>query len=518
MAIRPGIGRPGVRSVTATIVVIVVGCGPAAYLVDMGSSAAATSGIDRQAFDVPAAFAAARAAHPAWADTDPGDRTAPFRAVHSGLLADRDACLDIVQTETGKARMDALEELLEAATSTLWYARNAGRLLRPRRRAGTVPLLTRTREYARPHGVVAVITPWNDPLSLAADVVPVLLAGNAVVHKPDSRTVRSSLLLRDLALEAGLDPRLWQVVTGEPAEIGDALLDGADFVSFTGSTTAGRAVARRCADRLIGCSLELGGKNPMIVLGDADLDRAVPAAVRACFANAGQMCIGIERIYVDRGIEAEFLRRFSTATRMLRLGRGLDFTADIGALISAEHLDRVHGIVQRAVAGGARLVTGGRPRPDLGPNLYEPTIVTGAAQDSEIVREEVFGPVVTVTGFGSEAEAIRLANDTAYGLNAAVFGADTRRARSVAARIHAGMVNVNDGYTAGYGSAAPVGGRKQSGLGRRHGAQGLLQYTEPQIVASQHGLDFHPPPGLSTRRYADLLTAGIRLLGRLPRR
>jgi aldehyde dehydrogenase (NAD+)/succinate-semialdehyde dehydrogenase/glutarate-semialdehyde dehydrogenase len=277
----------------------------------------------------------------------------------------------------------------------------------------------------------------------------------------------------------------------------------------------GRRIARQCAERLIGCSLELGGKNPMIVLADADLDRAVPAAIRACFGNAGQLCIGIERIYVDRSIEAEFLRRFVTATKMLRLGAGTGYTADVGSLISAGQLERVQGAVERAVADGAQIAAGGRPRPDIGPYVYEPTIITGAAEDSELVREEVFGPVVSVQGFSTDAEAVRLANDTPYGLNASVFGRDRRRARSVATRLEAGMVNINEGYATGYGSAAPVGGWKQSGTGRRHGPDGLVQYTRSQLVASQQLLGFDPVAGLSAERYGNLLVTGVKALRRL---
>ncbi|GAB3923875.1 succinic semialdehyde dehydrogenase [Microlunatus endophyticus] len=461
------------------------------------------------------AFEAARGAQPGWASCDPRDRARPFHTLAHVLLERRETVLDVIQADTGKARSHALEELLDAVLSISYYARNAGRLLRPRRRPGPLPVLSRTTQYAAPLGVVTVITPWNYPLALAADVVPALLAGNTVVHKPDLRTARSSLLLREYAIEAGLEPQVWQPVLGSPDELGDVLIERADFVSFTGSTAVGRRIARQCAERLIGCSLELGGKNPMIILADADLERAVPAAIRACFGNAGQLCIGIERIYVDRSIEAEFLRRFVTATKMLRLGAGTGYIADVGSLISAEQLDRVQGAVERAVAAGGRIAAGGRPRPDIGPYVYEPTIITGATEDSELVREEVFGPVVSVQGFSTDAEAVRLANDTPYGLNASVFGRARRRTRSVATRLEAGMVNINEGYATGYGSAAPVGGWKESGTGRRHGPDGLLQYTRSQLVASQQLLGFDPVAGLSAERYGNLLVTGVKALRRL---
>lgn len=464
---------------------------------------------------VRSAYHTARTAQPSWAATDPAMRCRPFLRTSELLLQRRDAALDVVQTETGKARMNALEELLDAAVSIRHYARYAPRLLRPRRRPGALPVLTRTRTHARPHGVVAVITPWNYPLALAADVIPALIAGNAVVHKPDTRTARSSMILREHAIEAGLDPRLWQVVTGDVDEIGDQLIDGADYVSFTGSTRAGRQIGQRCADRVIGCSLELGGKNPMIITEDADLDRAVTAALRACFGNAGQLCIGIERIYVQRGAYDDFLRRFVTATKLLRLGSGLDFTADVGSLIDERQLERVRGMVERAVATGARVLAGGRARPDLGPAFFEPTVLVDAAPEAEINREEVFGPVVTVAPYDSDEEAIRLANDSPYGLNAAVFGSDGRRTRRIAERLETGMVNINEGYASGYGSAAPIGGRKRSGTGRRHGAEGLLQYTESQTVASQHLIGFDPFLGMTKEQYARFLSGSVAALSRL---
>lgn len=465
--------------------------------------------------NVEAAFAAARVVQPGWAARSPASRAGAFLRLRDVLLDHRADILDVIQGETGKARLHASEEFLDTVASIGYYARNAPRLLRPRRRPGALPVFTQTWEYAQPRGVVAVITPWNYPFALAADAIPALLAGNAVVHKPDSKTVRSSLLLRDYAVQAGLDPELWQVVTGEPEQVGDALIDGADYLAFTGSTRAGTRIAERCATRGIGCNLELGGKNAMVVLADADLDHTVTAALRACFSNAGQLCIGIERIYVDRSVQDDFLRRFVTATKMLRLGDGLDYTADLGSLISAGQLDRVRDLVDRAVADGAQVVTGGRPRPDLGPRFYEPTILTGAAPDAEINRTEVFGPVVTVTPVADDDEAVRLANDSPYGLNAAVFGRDRRRARGVAVRLQAGMVNINEGYAAGYASASPVGGWKRSGTGRRHGIAGLLVYTQTQTVASQHVLGFDPVPGLTGEQYGRLLATSLRAMYRL---
>ncbi len=227
------------------------------------------------------------------------DRIRPFERLHDAIFDRRAEILDIVQWETGKARRHAYEEVLDVAASGLHYVRKAPGLLAPHARRGPFPLATRTVEVRHPRGVVALISPWNYPLSLGvSDVVPALMAGNAVVHKPDTQTSLSTLWTIDLLTELGMPPEIWQVVVGDPADIGDPLIDGADYVAFTGSTRAGRAVAEAAAKRLIGCSLELGGKNPMIVLADADVDRTTQGAIRACFTNAGQLCVSIERLYV----------------------------------------------------------------------------------------------------------------------------------------------------------------------------------------------------------------------------
>lgn len=463
--------------------------------------------------DVSTAFARARAAQKDWAARPVADRAKIFLTLYD-LLIDRQAVgMDLVQTETGKARLHAFEEIIDGATSTLFYARQAPKLLRESKRAGALPLLTRTIQRAEPRGVVTLITPWNYPLALTMDAVPALLAGNAVVHKPDTQTALSSLWPRMLAVEAGLPADLWPVVLGDPADIGDQLVDETDYVAFTGSTAAGRIIGQRAAGRLIGASLELGGKNPMLVLADADLDIAVRAGVRACFANAGQLCVSMERIYVDAAIHDEFVRMFARRVAKLKLGTALDFSADVGSLTSQRQLDRVSGQVDAARSAGATVVTGGRPRPDIGPYVYEPTILTDVPAGCVVDSEETFGPVVSVAPFRTEEEAVRRANDSPYGLNAAIFSRDVRRARALAARIRAGTVNINEGYAAAYASqGASMGGMKQSGLGRRHGPEGMLRFTESQSVASQHVIGFDPAFGLGQRGFARALTLMMRAL------
>lgn len=433
------------------------------------------------------------------------------------MLDRQDEVLDILQAETGKARKHAFEEVMDAAAGTLYHARTAPALLRAHRRAGALPLATRTIEYRRPKGTVAIITPWNYPLSLTmADVVPALLAGNTVVHKPDTQTALTALWARDLLVEAGMPADVWQVVLGDPQEVGTSLVDGADYVAFTGSSRAGRAIAERAATRLIGCSLELGGKNPMLVLSDADVDRAAQGAVRACFSNAGQLCISMERLYVHGSVYDAFCDRFLRRVRDMRLGAGPDYTCDMGSLTHRRQLENTARHVDEARRAGATVLTGGRARPDLGPLFYEPTVLTGVEPGMAVCATETFGPVVSVYRFDHEDEAVELANTTGYGLNASIWTRDVVRGRALATRIDAGTVNINEGYAAAFGSyPAPMGGMKDSGLGRRHGPEGLLRYTEAQTVASQHVFGFEPAFGMSAQSWAGMMTRSLKLLKRL---
>lgn len=463
--------------------------------------------------EVRTAYATARRAQRAWADRDHRHRARPFVALHDALLRRQREILDLIQLETGKARAHAFEELVDAASVTLYHARRAGRLLAPRRRTGAIPALTRTRETRRPCGVVAVVTPWNYPLALGlADVVPALLSGNAVVHKPDTQTTLSIRWARSVLVEAGLPAELWQVVPGDPDRIGDVLLGEADAICFTGSTATGRAVATRAAARFVPCTLELGGKNALLVLADADVGAAVRGARRAAFASAGQLCLSTERILVAEAVWDRFVAGLVTEVGRMRLGAGFDFGVDMGSLTLARQLARVVRHVDDARTRGARVLVGGRPRPDLGPLFHEPTVLAGVRPDMLVYHEETFGPVVSVLPFRTEQEAVDLANDTDYGLTASIWSRDTRRARRLAGHLNTGMVNINEGYAAAFGSHdAPAGGTGNSGSGVRHGRDGLLAFTRPQTVASQHVIGFDPPPGITAERHARALTRLFRL-------
>ncbi|MFC5815633.1 succinic semialdehyde dehydrogenase [Nonomuraea harbinensis] len=465
--------------------------------------------------DVREAYRRARAAQEEWAARPVQERVKPFLRLHDVILDRREEILDLLQDETGKARSHAFEEVLDVAGCVLYYARRAPGLLAPQGRKGVFPIATRVSELRRPKGVVALISPWNYPLSLGVtDAVPALLAGNAVVHKPDTQTTLSTRWAVDLLVELGMPRDLWQVVPGEPDEIGEALLDGADYVAFTGSTRTGRKIAEEAAKRLVGCSLELGGKNPMLVLDDADLDLAVQGAIRACFANAGQLCLSIERLYVHTSLFEAFADRFARQVRNMKLAPGRDWSVQMGSLTHRHQLETVTRHVDDAVARGATVLAGGKARPDLGPLFYEPTVLIGVTDDMELCRDETFGPVVSLYPFASDDEAVELANDTAYGLNASIWTSDTSRGRALAARIKAGTVNINEGYGAAYASYdAPMGGMKASGLGRRHGAEGLLRYTESQTVAAQASwLRIEPPFDLAQETWADVLTTTLKVM------
>ena len=415
--------------------------------------------------DVEAAADAARRAQHRWGQLPATQRSAVLLRFATLLLDRQDEVLDLIQLENGKARRHAFEEIIDVAQVSRYYARTGPRYLRPHRRAGALPVLTQTWEHHHPKGVVGVISPWNYPLTLGiSDALPALAAGNAVIAKPDSQTPYTALWAAELLEEAGLPSGVLQVVTGSGQELGVPVISCSDFLMFTGSTRTGRIVAAQAASRLIDYSMELGGKNAILVLADADLGRAVPGAVRAAFSNSGQLCISMERMYVDTAIWDEFVPRFVRATRSLRLGHSLSYRRDIGSLISAEQLDTVISHVGDATSKGATVLAGGQGRPDIGPCFYEPTIVTGASPGMTLYAEETFGPVVSLFRVSGADEAIRQANDSCYGLNFSVWTRDTGQGRDIARRLEAGTVNVNEAYAATWDPWMPrwAAGRTQA--------------------------------------------------------
>jgi len=468
--------------------------------------------------DVDAAFTTARAAQEQWAQTPLRQRKRILLKFHDLLLTHQDELMDLIQVEGGKSRRDAFVEVLHTAMTARFYARRLRSQLKPKSRSGMVPGLVGVKLNHVPKGVVGIISPWNYPLTMAIpDGLAAVAAGNAIVHKPDSQSPLTTLAALELLRQAGLPADVWQAVSGSGSVVGSAIIDQADYICFTGSTATGIGVAKQSADRLVTASLELGGKNPMIVLPGANVEKAAAGAIHAAFHGAGQTCVSIERMYIHDSIYDDFKKAFARNTDAVSIGPSFEFDADMGSLVSAAQLEGVVKHIEDAKANGASVVAGGNARSDLGPFFHEPTILEGVTDAAEVSACETFGPLVSLYPYGDVDEAVRLANSGEYGLNASIWGPE-RQAKRIAPRIKAGTVNINDGFMASFGSIdAPMGGMRKSGSGRRQGAEGILRYTEPQSVAAQRlmpTMGFESIP-FSTRR--TLFTALLKLVRRTPR-
>jgi succinate-semialdehyde dehydrogenase/glutarate-semialdehyde dehydrogenase len=436
--------------------------------------------------DVQNALDSARKAQPGWAELGFDERARYMDRAIQALVEKQDDFLEVVLRETGKARSEAIAmEILAGCDVLGFYAGRAEEILRTRKRRmhGLQGLTRQLRIVYRPLGVVGVITPWNDPFILSLNpTVQALMAGNAVLLKPSELTPYSGKLVGDLFEAAGLPKGVLNVLLGD-AETGAALAGaGVDKISFTGSVTTGREVAEACARQLIPCTLELGGKSPMIVCADAPLDRAVNGALAGACANAGQDCWGTQRVYVVDEVYEEFTRKVVERGAELRQGAEGEF--DVGAICGEEQLEAIKRQVEDARHKGARVLAGGRRNPDLPGLFYEPTVMVDVNHDMELMREETFGPVLPIMGVRDEEEAIRLANDTRYGLHANVWTRDKRKGCEIAERLETGAVCVNE-VPITYGvQDAPVGGRKQSGLGQVNGEAGLRSncHAVPVVV------------------------------------
>lgn len=462
--------------------------------------------------DVEAAFSTARIAGHTWAMQSLEHRTKVLMRLHRALRRHEELLLDVIQYETGKARIHAYDEILDTYNVLRHYAVTAARHLRPQRRRGAIPGLTRTEVTRTPLGVVGFITPWNYPLTLGAtDLFAALTAGNAVVQKPDSQTALTAIAIRRLAIACGLPAEVWQLVPGTVDEVGPALMDAADGISFTGSTAAGRSIAAETGQRLLPTTLELGGKNPMIVASDADLPKAVEGALRGAFSSAGQLCISTERIYVHQDLYPTFCVHFAEAARALRLSAEFQYGPGMGSLAGPKQLERVSAHVEQAGSVGATVIAGGRAVPELGPHFYAPTVLTDVPDSADLFRQETFGPVVSVYPVSSDAEAIIRANDSEYGLTAAVYSRS--HGREYARQIEAGMVNVNEVYPASWGSIdAPAGGVKASGLGHRHGIEGILQFTHTHTIAEQRLHPIAPAGALDQKTFATVMSGALTVM------
>lgn len=424
----------------------------------------------------------ARNAQVRWKQFSFFERARIVSAFHDLILDRRELILDTIQSETGKARRDALAELVTVAGTARYYLTHGARHLQLRRRRPAVPGMTSAEIVYKPHGVVGLITPWNYPFLLGvADALPALLAGNAVITKPSEQAPLSAALGRDLLIESGLDPNLALVVHGG-GDVASELIRHVDYVGFTGSTETGRKVAIAAAERLIPCSLELGGKNAMIVLAGAPLKDAVSGVMAGAFSNGGQSCISVERIYVQDSIYDQFSQQLVEKTATLKLGWSRGWDIDMGSLISRQHAGKVLASIQQAVDAGARILIGGHSQPELGPSFIAPTILANVTDEMAISSEETFGPVIALYRVQNADEAIERANRSRFGLNASVWPGPTTEAHKVARLLETGSVGINSTLLIYNSFDVSMGGVKESGLGRRHGKEGILRYTEAQSI------------------------------------
>lgn len=420
--------------------------------------------------DVQAAVARARVVQREWAGTTVRHRQQLMAAALKHFLAERERFVEVIRGETGRSELDTLMmEVFAACDCMHFYGRRAHKVLQDRSVGLHLLRMKKAKVVARPLGVIGIITPWNGPFILSLNpTVQAVLGGNAVVIKPSEVTPYSAMLVQELFEAAGFPEGLVQVVLGD-GETGAALVEaGVDKVSFTGSVRTGRRVGEACGRNLIPVNLELGGKDPAIVCADADLDRAAGGVLFGGVMNAGQFCSGTERVYVVEAVAQDFIGKLVEKTRGMEAGR------DYGPMIHRPQLEILREQLADAVDKGATVLTGGT---DDG-RYFAPTVVTGVTHDMLLMTEETFGPILPVMVAADEEEALRLANDTRFGLGAAVWTKDTARGEALARRLEAGSVMINESSMTYGALELPFGGRKESGVGTTNGAEGILNFCQ----------------------------------------
>ena len=435
---------------------------------------------------LPAIVERARVAQKAWAKLDVKERCARLNVLREKMLAARDLLANTVVLESGKPRVEAIfADVFVGLDTAKYFARHGARLLRPERvphhsvaakaKSGLI--------VYEPLGVIGIISSWNYPLAIPlSQIIPSVAAGNAVVCKTSEFTPQCGALIAKLFIDAGFPRDLVSVLPGG-GDVGQAMIDAApDKILFTGSVATGRRVAEACARKLIPTVLELGGKDAMIVLGDADLEVASSAAVWGSYTNCCQVCLSVERLFVEQSVSEKFVRLCVEKTRKLRLGPGGDPTTDVGPLIRAQHVQRMSELVQDATQRGAKVLCGGNPRLDLGPNFFEPTVIVGVDASMRLFQEETFGPILAIATVRDAEEAVARANDSPFALSASIWTGDSKRGEGIASRLRAGSVMVNDAISYFAIAEAPHGGCSASGWGRTHGRAGLQELVRIKYV------------------------------------
>jgi acyl-CoA reductase-like NAD-dependent aldehyde dehydrogenase len=435
---------------------------------------------------LPEILSRARVAQAAWSALPIRDRCAQLLVLREKMMASRDTLADAVVAESGKPRVEALfADLFVALDTAQYFAKSGARLLRPERvpHHSSAGKAKSGRLVYDPVGLIGIVSSWNYPLAIPlSQIIPAVGAGNAVVCKTSDFTPQCGALIERLFADAAFPNNLVTVIQGG-GEVGQALIDAApDKIMFTGSVATGRRVAEACAKKLIPSVLELGGKDAMIVLADANLDVAASAAVWGSYTNCGQVCLSVERLFVEESIEEKFLALCVEKTKKLRLGPGCDSATDIGPLIRPHHVQRMSDLVNDALARGARVLCGGKPRLDLGASFFAPTVIAGVNSSMKLFQEETFGPILAIQSVRDAEEAIARANDSTFALAASVWTSDAKRGRAIAARLRAGAVMVNDAISYFGIAEAPHGGCGASGWGRTHGKAGLLEMVQTKYI------------------------------------
>jgi acyl-CoA reductase-like NAD-dependent aldehyde dehydrogenase len=428
----------------------------------------------------------ARSAQVAWSHDSVHERCVALGELRDRIMSSREALADAVVAESGKPRVEALfADIFVGVDTAAYFAKNAGQLLEPER----VPhhsLAAKAKSGKltyEPLGVIGIISSWNYPLAIPlSQIIPAVAAGNSVVCKTSDFTPHCGALIEKLFVDAGFPRDLVTIVQGG-GEVGQALIDAdPDKVLFTGSVATGRRVAEACAKRLIPTVLELGGKDAMLVLADANLDVAASAAVWGSYTNCGQVCLSVERLFVEQSVSDEFAARCIAKTKKLRLGPGSDPTTDVGPMIRPQHVQRMVDLIEDAVSRGARVLCGGHPRVDLGANFFEPTVITNVDSTMKLFQEETFGPILAIQTVQNSEDAIASANDSPFALSASVWTRDASRGEAIAKRLRAGAVMINDAISYFAIAEAPHGGCGASGWGRTHGKAGLLEMVQTKYI------------------------------------